>query len=717
MRRALPTAFFPLVSLALSAFACQFVACTDSEGAPAGSAPDGGNVAIDAASPDGSTPAIPVLDPTKGSFAPARTALETFLAIGRRAELTSPDRFFPMRDPLFLASAISEVRRAAATADCVNGQYGCPAATSATQLVDEYVAYKAALGGALKKAQAAQHAWGRIALAETLLSALNLLEQAKALSADDVSILIPLLTPLTSAFATTATTPAGIYPDVSVNAPLYQLAFQQIRPAPAPSSAQLAAANDFIAAVFGRLAIGPKPEDPLAIGPKPEDPLTGISGRLRRGLQAQGLAQAIIVQGGEAGQVLDALPYFITVGAAPVPSAVDDYLGAVDALLPKVANSTAGDADWAAYAGAADKLAATFDSAAGVLGASSLVIGSVIAEGKPVPAEPLDVDPNAADPRPTSSLLRDNGSTLLAEPPLLRLRTAGPIRPALGERRSVVAMPAGVEVDLPARPEVATMAADDPLIDVAATAKASSIVLSWDLSQSSSPLDHVDIRIENTATKTTVFHKIYRRAMDETIATKTVIPVDASWFAPGGTVNDFQVKASAVDRLGRTSGIVCASLAMKVDVTSSFRSYPPGAGKCFTRGIDTGEAPLSLPPVNNAIVIGKYLGTSYRPTNHFTTTTIRFYNDSATPRRLRSLFTPDYSEIPSGIDLALRKDMANPAGVAPIDTGTIAAFSTVEIPLPANTPDKLAFTLFDADNGPAYRVRVTSGVPQVPKYW
>lgn len=685
-----------------------FACVGDDTATPSVTADGGVDAATDSATIDGEAPKVPVLDPTKGSFAPARESVMAMLALGTRGELTFPNRFFPARDPLFIASAISEVRRAAATTDCLATQYGCPASTGATQLVDEYQANKASLATALKKVQAVQHAWGRIALSASLLAVLDVLEQAKAIDAADVAALTPAAAKLASAFAVPATTPSGIYPELSPNAALYGLAFQQIRPAPAPSAAHLAAANELIGAVFGRLAIGPKPEDPLAIGPKPEDPLSALAARLSKGLGAQGITQGIIVQGSEAAQAFESLAYFITVGAAADPSSVDGYIQAIDDLLPKVAAATAGDADWAKYAGAADRLASTFDAASGAL-ASATLIASVTATAKPVPAG-LEDDPNVLQHAATMSLLRDNAATLLAEPPVLRIATSAPTQKPIGERRAPIVMPAGVDVPLATRPSVATV----ETVGLYAPSKATPIILSWDQSTSSTELDHVDLRIENLTTSTVVFHKIYRRALDGSIATKTMVPVDPAWLSPG-VVNNLQVRGTAVDRSGRSSGIICASLAMKDGAASS--GAPSGAGLCFPRALDLGEGPLTLPPAGADVVIGKYLGTPFRPTVHYASANVRIQNDTATPRRLRSLFSPDYSEIPPGIDLATRKDSTTPAGLAPLDTGVIAAGSFVDLAIPAAAPSGYTFTLFDADNGPSYHLQITTGALLPPKYW
>ncbi|MFO0740021.1 MAG: hypothetical protein U0270_29250 [Labilithrix sp.] len=670
--------------------------------------------------------AAPAFDPNKGSFVAARASVEALVALGRKGELAAPNRFFPMRDPLFIMSAMSEVRREATTTDCVASQAGCPSASAAKALVDEYLANKASLGGALKKVLAAQHAWGRIALAETLLTALNLLEQAGALGVNELAALVADAGTLASALATPTTTPVGIYPELSPNAAYYRLAFQQVRPAPAPAQSHIDAANTFIDAVLGRLAIGPKPEDPasigpkpedptsigpkpedpFSIGPKPEDPLGLVAWRLKRGLSDQGVDfRGTVSEGSGAARTLEALAYFI-IGKTTDPSAADGYLTTIDTLLPKVADGSITNADWITYGGAADKLAAAFDVSAGALSGSELVTG-VAAPAKPATGG-LEDDPNVTERVSTDVLLRDGAAALLAEAPFLQVEVWGPAPAVVGDRRSPIVMPAGIDVSLPSRAPVPA-----PALGELVAVTSPTFELSWIRTLSSTPLDHVDVRIENLTTSKVVFHKIYRRAADGTIATRTALPAEPAWLAPG-SANELQVRASAVDRLGHTSGIVCTSIALELDPASKLVPVPTSGSKCFDSALDLGEAPLATAATSPSdVVIGRYLGTPYRPALRSAKTSFTIYNDTATPRRLTSLFTPDYSEILPGVDRNVRK----PDDLAPIDTGVIAPFATVTVNLPANTPRGYTFALFDPDNTPTKHLQILNDPEPVPLYW
>ncbi len=640
--------------------------------------------------PDGAA-SLPDFDPTQGSFSDARGKVDALLSVARKAEVGAPDRFFPLRDPLLIASAVSEVFREQSSNTCTSSQYGCPSATQAKQLLTEYQANKALLGAGLKKVQAASHAWGRIALAAQLLSYGNLLERAKALSADDLNVLLPAANTLATAM-TLATDPVGVYPELGANAPLYQFMFEQIPPAPAPTPAHLAAANTFIDAFVARLA------------PSATDAKTAAEQLLSiivQGIIVQGIiVQGIIVQGSEAAQVTESLSYLVKVGKAPDPAKVDGYLGAIDDVLTKVASSSATTQDWAKYAATGDEFAGTFDSPSGALATTVLTsLASTPAETDPTG---LENDPNVFEKLPTSALQREGWGSLLWLSPSVSLRFAGYARPAIGERRAPVVLPAGVELDLPARVETgisepAKLYVKDPIGD---------LTLAWYGSESSAAFDHFEVRIENVTTKKRVFHEIYRRAADEKIATRTRVRVDPSWFSAGS--NQLELQATAVDRQGLSSGIACATLTAEGSATS-YTWGSPGAGKCFARAVDLGEAPLSMGAAGVDVVIGSYLGTPFRPTYFNSTPKVRIYNDSAAARRLRSLFSPDYSEIPS-VDLSV-------AGLAPLDTGSIPAGGFVDLALPATAPKGFNFLLFDADNGPKYRLRIQVGSSPYTKPW
>ncbi len=657
---------------------------TDQTPKPDGGGGDGG-LAQDAdagadVAPDGAG-SLPELDPTQGSFSDARSKVDALLAIARQAEVGAPDRFFPLRDPLLIASAVSEVFREQWSNTCAPSQYGCPSATSAKQLLTEYQANKAFLGAGLKKAQAASHAWGRIALAAQLLWFGNLLEDAKALSADDLSVLLPAASTLAAAMTPT-TTPVGVYPELGANAPLYRFVFEQIPPAPSPTPAHLAAANTFIDAFLARLA------------PSATDAKTAVEQLLSI------IVQGIIVQGSEAAQVTESLSYLVKVGKAPEPAKIDGYLGAIDDVLTKVASSSATAQDWAKYAATADEFAGSLDASAGALAAT--VLTSLAST--PAAEEPggLETDPNVYEKLATSAMQRESWASLLWIGPSVNIRFAGYARPAIAERRAPILLPAGVELDLPARAgagisEPAKLYVKDETGD---------LTLAWYGSESSAAFDHFEVRIENVTTKKRVFHKIYRRAADQKIATRTRVRVDPSWFTAGP--NQLELQATAVDRQGLSSGIACATLSADGSA-SSYTWGSPGAGKCFARAVDLGDAPVSLGAPGADVVIGSYLGTPFRPTYFNSSTKVRIYNDSPKARRLRSLFSPDYSEIPS-VDLSI-------GGIAPLDTGNIAPGTFVDLALPATAPKGFSFLLFDSDNGPKYRLRLQLGSSPYSKPW
>ncbi len=628
-------------------------------------------------------------DPSRGSFGPARNAVDAFVQLGRNAEMDDPNRFFPMRDPVFVTSALSEVLRAKVTTDCVNGAFGCPSPAVANALLAEWAVNEPALVGALKKAQSATHAWGRIALAENLLGVLNLLEQAKALTADDLAALVPAAGTLADALKSPNLAIAGVYPDLSPNAALYKFAFRQIRPALAPSSAHLSAANAFITTVFARLT------------KNPTDAKTACGELLKRfvdGIIVQGIiVQGIIVQGSEAGQVFESLPYFVTVGEGADPAAVDHFATETDAIVTKVASNTVTAPDWVKYATAIDGLATTFDGPAGALGSSRL-IPSVPTTTPKTPGSGLEDDPNVIQRTPTAKMLRE-----LEVDPTVRLITSGPITMPAGERRAPIVMPVGVEVALPSR-AVPTIPAPVGLYPVVSSPP---IYVWWDQSVASHEFDHFDLRVENLTSKKRVFHKIYRRQNDDTIATATTLPVDASWFQAGST-NELQLRIAAVDRWGRSSGILCGDLAVTVDTGSAWTAAPEKSVKCNAAAIDLGEAPLGDAPALDGVVIGKSIGTPYRPSIFFGTT-VKLYNDTSTPRRLVSLFTPDYLEVLPDLDRAVRKSDLLPLGMPPVDTGVIPAHGSITLTLPALAPDDYRFAFYDADAAPFQKVVLVKG--------
>lgn len=641
---------------------------------------------------DGSTPARPTLDPTKGSFADARSKVEAIIVQGREAELQSADRFFPSYDPLGVASAIIEAQRAADTSACAASQTGCPDGASAAAFIAEYKANRAALGAALKKMQGVQHAWGRIGVAGILIGLLNVLEQAKALDAKELEDLKAAAGTFTAALAADQPSQAnGMYPEVPVNAPLFRFLFSQVRPAPAPSTGQLAAANTFITTVFSRLGV-------LAIGPKPEDPLNGLVARLKKGLTDQGIiVQGIIVQGSDAGRTLDALPYFITVPEAAPTGKVDAYLVEVDNLLDKLAASTLGAADWSKYAAATDDLLGSFDAGAGALDAS--VAPGVLGALKDPPGD-LEDDPNVNTRADTGTILRKTAFVDdVFVSPTLNLSTRAAVRTTLAERRTTIAVSPDVgPIDLPSRavPAIETG-------ELVAAAPLELLLVRWDVRTSKARLDHVDLRIENLTTKKRVFHKVYRTQADGRIAIQTGIPVSKDWFQPGK--NELQIKAVAVDRFGRSSGVVCGSLATAVDAKGGANGT--GDPTCFRQAESNTSRPFNIAAGTADVIFGNYKGTPYRPTFVYKTDSVSVFNDSSKARQLRSLFTPEYAEF-LPIDRSLRKFEAAP--VAPLETATFAVGLPGTLTLPAGSSD-VTFAFVDEANAPRERLFVTNGLP------
>lgn len=679
-------------------------ACTDGDGAQAG-APVG--PAVDAG-PDRSLAdaAALDLDPKRGSFAGARNAIEAILLQGRDAELLAADRFVPLRDPLLVIHALAEVQRAAATVDCLGGQLGCPDATNAAALLGEFQANEAALAQGLESAVAAQHAWGRVGVASILIGLLHMLEQAGALDASEISDIDEeadrLVTALTSAPLASR---RGMYPDVPPNAPLYRLFFSQVPPAPAPAPAHVAAVDAFVEAVFARLGV-------RAIGPKPEDPLGrigGLLGRLRKALADRGLSSlAIVAQGSEAAQVMDALPFYVNLWdpGLILVERVDKYVAALDDIVTKAGSNTMTDADWSKYAAEADDFASTLDVAASALGSS--LLAPAVAEGLKDPGGELEVDPNVTERVPTSKFLRkDPERDDYALHPLLRLVTSGPVMTTLVERRAPTALPDGVApVELPLRtfPTVSTA-------DLVAVRPFTHVGVRWEVLSSRAELDHVDVRIENLTTKKRVFHKVYRRDGDGDIAVGTVVPIADAWFERG--VNDLEIRAVAVDRNGLSSGVACGSLSAKLDAVTGLGGQP-SKGTCFRVARADADAPFSLPPAGVDAAIGNYGGSPYRPGLVVKQGTVRIHNDSTKPRRLRSLFTPDYTEFLS-IDPAIRK-VAGGAGVPPIDTGVIAAGGFVDVVFPEGSSN-VRFSLVDDTSAPNARLVLYNQTPSLASYW
>ncbi len=684
----------PLIfSLPVAAFLALAVACdTSSSTQPT----------VDAAGPGeggGTDGGIkPTFDPKVGSFADARSKVDAIIVQGRNGELSAHDRLLPLQDPLLIVSAIAEVQRAADTSACVNGQFGCPDASTAVALINEYKRNKAALGNALKKMMAVQHGWGRVALAETLLSYLNVLEQAKGLDAAELADLVGAASTLTTALgASQVTQTNGMYPDTPPDATLYRFAFSQIRPAPAPSDAQLQAANAFIKTTFTRLGV-------LAIGPKPEDPINGLVDRLRKSLSAQGIiVQGIIVQGSEAAQVMNALPYFITVPDAPLSAKADAYLASVDELLDKLAAGTLNDAGWTKYAGSADELAGTFDYSAGSLGASSLAPD--VADPLKTPSGDLEDDPNITAKVSIERIWRNGIIQDYPMAPTIRITTTGPVVTTLGDRRRAPTIsPTVGDIDLPARtsPTITT--------DLMVARPLTYVGVAWEVLSSNMGLDHVDLRIENLTTKRRVFHKVYRTDRDMKIAIGTRVPVEREWFQDGQ--NDLVLQVTVVDRGGFSSGVTCGSLAVKVDAKST-EAVPSTSSQCFKQANGNWERPLSMPPAGADAVIGNYPGSPYRPGAVTTPVKVRIYNDSSKVRRLRSLFTPEYAEF-LPIDLNTRK--IDGPGTPPIDTGDIAPGAFVDVTYPAST-DKVRFFLVDVLNAPRERLVLVNETPRSGSYW
>jgi len=650
---------------------------------------DGG---ADAPSGDANPAPRPTLDPTKGSFADARSKVEAIIVQGRDAELQATDRLFPSSDPLALASAIIEVQRAGDTSACTGSQFGCPDGASAAAFIAEYKANRAALGAALKKMQGVQHGWARIGVAGILIGLLNVLEQAKALDAKELEDLKAAAATFTAALAADQPTQGnGMYPEIPAGAPLFRFLFSQVRPAPAPSTGQVAAANTFVTAVFSRLGV-------LAIGPKPEDPLNGLVARLKKGLTDQGIiVQGIIVQGSEAGRLLDALPYFITVPEAVPTAKVDVYLGTIDDLLDKLGANAVTAADWSKYAAATDDLLGSFDAGAGAL--ESSVAPAALGALVDVPAD-LEVDPNVNTRADTNDILRKSvfvDDVFVA--PSLNLRTRAPVRTTIAERRTPIAVPADVgPVDLPARP--APVLATSELV---ASTPLELLLVGWEVRTSKARLDHVDLRIENLTTKKRVFHKVYRTQADGRIAIQTGIRVSPDWFQPGK--NELQIKAVAVDRFGRSSGVVCGSLATAVDAKGGVNGT--GDPTCFRQAESVSTRPFNLAAGGADVILGSYKGTPYRPTFVYKPDSVSVFNDTTKGRQLRSLFTPEYAEF-LPIDRSLRKFEAAP--IAPLDTATFGAGLPGTISLPAGSTN-VTFAFVDEANAPRERLFVTNGLP------
>lgn len=656
---------------------------------------------------DGATPDKPKLDPKSGSFAPARTKAETVLQQARDAGLRHPSRLMPTRDPLLVVNALQELQRAA-SADCQNGQFGCPNPQTAVSLLNEYKRNKAALGTALKSTIALQQGWGRLALASLMLGYLNILEQAKGMTPEEARDIQAAAKAFQDALDTTPIQPAaGMYPSLPADSTLYRFAFGQIAPAPAAPIAAVNAASTFIDAVLARLGV-------LAIGPKPEDPFKGLVGRVKQGIIVQGIiVQGIIVQGSEAEQVFDALPYFYSFPSAVQAQKVDGYVAALDDLIDKTSKGTATPADWSALAGKADELNASLDYAAGALGASALAPAPIAGALKEVPDD-LEVDPNVQERK----VLVEPTDMLIYEP-VLTLRTWPAL--AAADRRVTIDLPADVpDVALPPRTtsRLGTDLAGDP-----AGNRVDKVHVAWGVDYAKIRVDHIDLRVENTTTKKTVFHKVYRA--DPTtfeIAVRTAIPLKKEWFGAG--TNDLEVRIVAVDRLGYSSGIVCGSLAVENDNASPWGVVPAAsatAGKCFTRVVTTDSTPLGLEGAIGGydIVLSKVSGSPYRPglIQSWVGTDVRIYNDTPTKRRVRSLFTPEYTEF-LPIDRVMGKGAAIPAGVAPIDSADIAPGAIGAMNTPAVLPKGFRFTLVDETNAAKYRLVVQNGPhPNALKGW
>ena len=652
---------------------------------------------------EGSTPAKPALDPKDGSFAPARAKAETVLKQARAAGLGHPNRLLPLRDPLFVVNALQELRRAAST-DCQASQFGCPNPQSAVALLDEYKVNKAAIAAALKGTIAVQQGWGRLALASLLLGYLNILEQAKGMDAAEAKDVQAAAKAFQDALdVAPIKADAGMYPLLSPNSTLYRFAFGQVGPAPAAPAAAVTAASTFIDAVLARLGV-------LAIGPKPEDPLKGLVGRVKQGISAQGIiVQGIIVQGSEAEQVFDALPYFYSFPSAAQGQKVDGYIAALDDLIDKTSKGTITPADWTSFASKADDLDGALDYAAGALGASDIAPPPLLGSLKDVGAD-LEDDPNVQERR-----VLVEPTELVATYPILSLRTWPALAPS--DRRGTIDLAADVpDVTLPPRtsPRLGV-----ELFADAKSRKIDKLQVAWGVDHSKVRIDHVDLRVENLTTKKTVFHKIYRAdPTDQSIAVRTAIPLKQEWFGTG--TNDLQLRLVAVDRLGASSGIVCGSLAVENDLAAPWGAIPDTsatAGKCFTRAVVTDSTPLGLEGGIGGydVVVSKLSGAPYRP-GFIANGSVRIYNDTPTPRRLRSLFTSEYAEF-LPIDRALRKSSATPAGLPPIDSGDIAPGTVVTVDTPAGTPDGFLFALVDETNASKYRLFIQNGAhPFAPKW-
>lgn len=688
--RKLALALPVLSALALAA------ACTgsDSQNNPAPNPTvDGGGIDEGGGSEGG---AKPTLDPKSGSFAPTRTKAEAVLKQARDAGLVHPNRLMPRRDPLLVVNALQELHRDA-SADCQNGQFGCPTPQTAVSLINEYKQNKAALATALKNTIALQQGWGRIALGSLMLAYLNILEQAKGMTADEAKDILAAAKTFEGSLDTAPIqTMGGMYPDVPVSSALYRFAFGQISPAPAPPAAAVTAASAFIDAVLARLGV-------LAIGPKPEDPFTGLAQRVKQGIIVQGIiVQGIIVQGSEAEQVFDALPYFYSFPSGAQASKVDGYIAALDDLIDKQSKGTLASADWSAFVPKADELNASLDYAGGALGASNLVATPIAAALKDIPDD-LENDPNVQERK---VLIDPTDKWALY--PIMSLRTWPALAP--GERRGAIDIPTDVP-DITLSPRSTPRVGTELLADEKSR-KFQTLHVAWDVDHSVARIDHVDVRIENLSTKKRVFHKIYRADPgDQSIAVRTAVLLKQDWFGPG--TNDLQIQLVALDRLGQSSGIVCGSLSVENDIAAPWGVRPDltlTSGKCFTKVSFGDAAPLGLEGAIGGydIVLSKAAGSPYRPA-FINSNSVRVYNDTATTRRLRSLFTPDYTEFLPLVDRNLRKTTTLPAGIPPLDSGDIAPGTVATIDVPAGTVSGFQFVIVDENNAPGYRLFIQNG--------
>ena len=91
----------PVLSGLLVAVACG----GDEPQSNPGVTPPGADGGVDAPSGDANPTPRPTLDPSKGSFADARSKVEAIIVQGRDAELQATDRLFPSSDPLALVFA------------------------------------------------------------------------------------------------------------------------------------------------------------------------------------------------------------------------------------------------------------------------------------------------------------------------------------------------------------------------------------------------------------------------------------------------------------------------------------------------------------------------------------------------------------------------------------------------------------------------------------